>query len=301
MLIDVVIVSFNSRANLRECIEPLVGIDGVRVILVDNASTDGSLDTVRDVPGLVSIAAGSNGGFASGCNIGWRAGSAPAVLLLNPDARIDEASIRALAGSLMASERVGVVAPRIVSSNGSLDFSLRRFPRLRSTYAQALFLHRLVPRASWADEVIRSTEDYERRQSVDWVSGACVMIRRSVLDRLGGLDEGFFHYSEDTDLCRRIWDSGFEVWYEPNAVAGHVGGRSLPRDRLLPRLAASRVRYAYKHRRWIAAYLERGGIALGSLSHALVGRGGRARRAGHVGALRAALTPVRADSDSQPT
>ena len=299
MLADVVVVSFNSSHHLRSCVEPLHGIADIRLIVVDNASTDASLATLRDLEGLISIAAVENRGFASGCNIGWRAGSAPAVIFLNPDARIDEASVRALARALESSQRVGAVAPRIVRTDGSLDFSLRRFPRLRSTYAQAVFLHRLLPRANWVDEVVRTSDDYEHPHTVDWVSGACVMVRRDVLEQIDGLDEGFFHYCEDTDLCRRIWNAGREVWYEPRAAAIHEGGRSSPRDRLLPRLAASRVRYAHKHRRPAAALLERGGVALGALSHALVGRGGRARRASYVGAFRAALGPVRVRRGSQ--
>jgi N-acetylglucosaminyl-diphospho-decaprenol L-rhamnosyltransferase len=298
MDVDVVVVSFNSRDHLRRCVEPLAGMEDIHVIVVDNASTDGSLESIRDLPGLVSIAAGRNDGFAAGCNIGWRAGSAPAVLLLNPDARIDVASIRALSATLTTSEQHGAVAPRILRSDGSLDFSLRRFPRLPSTYAQACFLHRIFPHAGWVDEVVRSRAAYDRPHAVDWVSGACVMIRRSVLERVEGLDEGFFHYCEDTDLCRRIWRDGHDVWYEPTAVAMHDGGASMLRDRLLPRLAASRVRYAHKHRRPIAAYIERGGIALGSLSHALVGHGGRARRAGYVGAFRVALTSTRTNARS---
>jgi N-acetylglucosaminyl-diphospho-decaprenol L-rhamnosyltransferase len=287
--VDVVVVSFNSREHLRACIEPLLEIDGVRVIVVDNASTDGSLESIRDLPGVTAIAADENRGFASGCNVGWRAGSADSVLLLNPDARIDGASVKTLATRLGSAPSVGAVAPRIVRDDRSLDFSLRRFPRLRSTYAQALFLHRLFPRRRWADEVIRDPLDYDRPHTAEWVSGACLMVRRDVLAQFDGLDEEFFHYCEDTDLCRRIRNAGLEVWYEPTAVSMHAGGRSSPRDQLLPRLAASRIRYAQKHRNPAAALLERGGIALGALSHALVGRGGRTRRAAYIGAFKAAL------------
>jgi GT2 family glycosyltransferase len=293
VLVDVVVVSFNSRDHLRGCVEPLLGADGIRVIVVDNASTDESLESIRDLLGVKAVAVAENRGFAGGCNLGWRAGSAEAVLFLNPDARIDADSVRTLAKTLASSSTVGAVAPRIVGADRSLDFSLRRFPQLRSTYAQAFFLHRLLPRARWTDQVIRNADDYERSHPVDWVSGACVMVRREVLEELDGLDERFFHYCEDTDLCRRIWDPGLEVWYEPAAVCTHAGGRSSPRNRLLPRLAASRVRYAEKHLGPSSALLERAGIAIGALSHALFGRGGRDRRAGHMRAFRVVLRPDR--------
>ena len=275
---------------LRGCVEPLLGIDGVQLIVVDNASEDGSLEAVAGLA-VRAIPAPRNGGFAYGCNLGWRSGRAPYVLLLNPDARLDESSLRALAGALDSDERVGVAAPRILESDGVLDYSQRHFPRLASTYSQALFLHRIFPRAAWSDEANRRVADYARAGSPDWVSGACMLIRRSVLDRLDGLDEGFFMYGEDKDLCRRARDLGSDIRFVPQAICIHAGGRSAPRAGLLPVLATSRLRYARKHDRGRAG-LHRAGICLGELTHAAVGRGGWAMRKGHLRAFsRVALRP----------
>jgi N-acetylglucosaminyl-diphospho-decaprenol L-rhamnosyltransferase len=283
--VDVVVVSFNSRNQLRGCVEPLLGIEGVRITVVDNASPDGSLEAVEGLP-VDSVQLERNGGFAHGCNVGWRAGEAKFVLFLNPDARIDAQSLRILCDVLERESAVGVVAPRILHADGTLDFSQRRFPRLRSTYAQALFLHRLFPRAAWTDELDRRPEVYASAQAADWVSGACFLMPRSLLEELGGLDEEFFLYCEDTDLCRRVWDAGYEVRYEPSAVVLHEGGASAPRPSLLPILAASRLRYAAKHGSKTTAGLERVGVGLGALTHALISRGGRQARGGHVRALR---------------
>jgi GT2 family glycosyltransferase len=288
--IDVVVVSYNSRDELRGCVEPLSALEGVHVIVVDNASSDDSLASVHDLP-VATIALGANGGFAHGCNAGWRAGTSPYVLLLNPDARIDEASLRTLAAVLDAEPSVGAVAPRIVDPQGELDHSQRREPRLRSTYAQALFLHRLFPHAPWTDELVRDEAAYARRGSPDWVSGACVLLRRSALEELGGLDEGFFMYGEDIDLCRRLREAGHGLRFEPAAVVVHEGGASAPRPAMLPVLAASRLRYAAKHRGRTAALLERLGIALGAATHSVVARGGLQERRGHARALRLALSP----------
>ena len=285
--VDVVVVSYNSRERLRACVEPLLELDDVRVIVVDNASQDGSLEAVRDLD-VTAIQLPDNGGFAHGVNTGWRAGSAPYVLLLNPDARIDGASLEAL---VTAGEEahVGAVAPRIVHTDGSLDYSQRRFPRLRSTYAQALFLHRIFPSASWTDELVRDEAAYGRRAGPDWVSGACVLVRRRALEELSGLDEGFFMYCEDIDLCKRLRARGYEILFAPEAVVVHEGGASTPRAQLLPVLAASRLRYASKHRGRTYALLERAGIALGAVTHAALGRGGGPARAGHLRALRTAV------------
>ncbi|MGH3004330.1 MAG: glycosyltransferase family 2 protein [Gaiellaceae bacterium] len=297
--VDVVVVSYNSRDRLRDSVAPLAGLAGVQVIVVDNASTDGSLETLDGLP-VTTIPSAVNGGFAQGCNIGWRNGLAPYVLLLNPDATLDESSLRRLVEVLQADERVGAVAPKIVHTDGSLDHSIRRFPRLRSTYARALFLHRLFPRAAWTDEVVREEATYRSPGEAEWVSGACVLVRREALERLDGLDEGFFLYCEDKDLCKRLWDAGYEVRFEPGALAQHEGGASAPRSALLPILAASRVRYVHKHSGFHVVVLERLGLALGALTHIVLSRGGSSVRFGHARSMRVALAPTAVASAPRP-
>jgi GT2 family glycosyltransferase len=287
--IDVVIVSYNSAGHLRSAVEPLTGLPGVNVIVVDNASSDDSLETVAGLP-VEAVSLDENRGFAHGCNVGWRRGTAPGVLFLNPDATIDSASLQRLEDTLAASPSVGAAAPRIIESDGTLDFSQRRFPRLRTTYAQALFLHRIFPKAIWSDELVRDPAAYERPGSPEWASGACLLVRRTVLEQLDGLDDGFFLYCEDLDLCRRIRKAGLDVRFEPEAVVVHEGGASAPRAALLPVLAASRVRYAKKHQPAGAALLERAGVALGALTHAVVTTGGREARRGHLRAFARAVS-----------
>ncbi len=281
-------VSYNSAGTLRSCVEALAREGDLDVIVVDNASADESLATVADLP-LTALSLRRNGGFAFGCNRGLEAGSSPFVLFLNPDARIEAEAVRTLARFLSAHDTAGLVAPRVRTAGGELELSLRRFPRLRSTYSRAFFLHRLFPRASWSDEDVRDPAAYEYAHPVDWVSGACVLVRREALERIGGWDESFFHYGEDIDLCRRLWSAGYEVWFDPSAEALHVGGVSAPRPRLRPILVANRVRYARKHEPRLEAALEHAGSALEELTHALLTLKGREVRAGHVRALRTLL------------
>jgi N-acetylglucosaminyl-diphospho-decaprenol L-rhamnosyltransferase len=286
-LVDVVIVSYNSRQTLRDCAVPLAGEANLQVIIVDNASADASLESVSDLP-VTTIPLSENRGFAAGCNAGLRAGNADYLLFLNPDARIEPASMLHLVEAFHRKPQAGLIAPRILNSDGELEFSQRRFPRLRSTYAQALFLHRLFPRADWADELVRDRQSYSYSHSVDWVSGACVLVRRDALEAVGGWDQGFFMYCEDTDLCQRLWNAGYEVWFDDGARVTHHGGASAPRAALLPVLAASRIRYARKHRSRTYGFFERAGIALSAFTHLLGGRGGRNVRTGHAHALRLA-------------
>jgi N-acetylglucosaminyl-diphospho-decaprenol L-rhamnosyltransferase len=286
--VDVVVVSYNSRDTLRGCVENLAGAPHLAVYVVDNASTDGSTDTVADLD-VVVLTRHDNRGFSAGCNHGWRAGSSPYVLFLNPDARIERAAIDTLVEAIGApGTRAGIVAPKILSAGRTLEYSQRRFPALRSTFAQALFLHRLFDRAAWTDEVIRDPEAYDVPGSPDWVSGACLLVRRELLELLDGWDESFFLYSEDTDLCRRARSADFDVRYEPEAIVVHIGGQSSPRAGLLPLLAESRIRYADKHSRGIPRLLQRAGIALSALTHAMAARTSSAR-AGHARALATAL------------
>jgi N-acetylglucosaminyl-diphospho-decaprenol L-rhamnosyltransferase len=287
--VDVVVVSYNSRDRLRDCVAPLAAAPGVHPIVVDNASPIESLGALDDLD-VTTIQLERNGGFASGCNVGWRAGSSPYVLFLNPDARIDPEALDRLARVLDDDQGVGIAAPRIVEPDGTLDFSQRRFPRLRSTYAHALFLHRVFGNAAWTSELVYDEAAYDTPGSPEWASGACLLVRRSVLEELGGWDDGFFMYCEDKDLCRRARDAGHDIRFEPSAVVRHEGGASAPRTSLAATLAESRVRYARKHEPRVRAGLERAGIALTALTHSLVSRD----RPGHLKALRAALRATRA-------
>jgi hypothetical protein len=288
--VDAVVVAYNSARTLRACVEPLTRMAGVAVTVVDNASPD---DTGAAIGGLDAdlVHAERNGGFAAGCNLGAARGSAEYVLLLNPDARVGAGDLARLVEVLDGLPDAALAAPRILEDDGSLAFSLRRFPRRRSTFAQALFLHRVLPHAAWTDESIRDPAVYEAPGSPEWVSGACMLVRRTALEQVGGLDESFFLYCEDTDLCARLRAAGWDIRYEPAATVHHEGGASRPREELFALLARNRVLYARKHGSAAAAAAEAAGVALGHLTHALTSALHPDRRRGHVRAVAAAVRP----------
>ena len=281
-------MSYRSGSTLRGCVEPLTRIPGVRTVVVDNASPDESLETIAGLRVEV-VRSERNGGFSYGCNLGAASGRAPFVLFLNPDARIGAAALDAMVSVLRLDAEAALVGPRITDDDGELAWSLRRFPRHRSTFAQALFAHRLLPHAAWADEVIRDPAIYAGPATPEWLSGACMLIRRSVFEQLGGFDEDFFLYCEDTDLCRRVWDAGHLVRYVPEARVEHIGGASSAAGETQPIAARSRVIYARKHMGPVRARVEAVGVALGEAARAAakLRRPGPRRR--HVEALRAAL------------
>jgi N-acetylglucosaminyl-diphospho-decaprenol L-rhamnosyltransferase len=287
VLVDAVVVSYNSGATLRRCVAPLAAREEVRVIVVDNASADGSLAALADLA-VDAVALGRNIGFARACNVGWRSGDASYVLFLNPDATIAWDAVLTLVRTLEDDPSVGVVGPRLEHLDGSLQHSQHPFPRLSTTYGQALFLHHLG--LDVVDD-LRDPQAYDEPGSPDWLSGTCLLLRRRVLEDLGGFDERFFLYREDVDLCRRLRDRGLDVRFEPRAFALHEGGGSSTPDVTLPLYTASRVLYAHKYRGRAGALLERLGLALRALTHVVVTRDGRRGRLGHARSVVAALKP----------
>lgn len=290
--IDVVVVSYNSRDTLRACVEPLARLDDLSVIVVDNASADHSLETIADLP-IRTVASEHNRGFGAGCNLGLAAGSAPFVLFLNPDAYISEDALRRLADVLVSEPEVGIVGPRTIAADGALVRSMRRYQRVGSVWATALFVHRVFKRAAWANEIVTSDDVYEHAAYPEWLSGGCLLAQRSVLESVRGFDEGFFLYNEDMDLCARVRAAGYKVRYEPTALARHEGGRSAPRTGLYAVLARSRMRFARQHAGSLSADFQRLGLATGALTHVIVNAARPAHRRGHIAALQAIVRPAR--------
>ena len=286
--VDVVVVSYNSRAHLRRCIEPIARGLMDRIVVVDNASADDATATISDLPVTV-VAEESNRGFAHGCNRGWRLGSAPYVLFLNPDCEIHAAAIAALVAVLEGNEKAGIVGPRILDHSGSVARSQFRFPRVLSTFSEALYLHRLWRTSPWASETVFELASYERPHEAEWLSGACLLVRRELLECVGGFDETFFMYSEDAELCRAARSCGYSVHFEPTASVVHIGGGSAPRAALLTMRMRSRVLYVSKNYPLRISVVHRLGFALESLSHAIVGKGGWPGRRGYLASFNTAL------------
>lgn len=289
--VDAVVVSYNSRTTLRACAVPLCETPGVAVTVVDNASSDDALAAVADLP-LRAVASGRNGGFGFGCNLGASYGDAPFLLFVNPDATITSEAIEVLVATLERDAELAAAGPRILDPDGALQHTQRNFPRLRSTWAQALFLHRIFPHARWTDEVIWDRSAYARPGSPDWLSGACLLVRRSAFDAVGGFDERFFLYCEDIDLCRSLRDDGHGLRYVPDATVRHIGGASAPRATTSRIYARSRILYARKHHRRPVVGLERAGVALGETTHALASATKPEKLRSHLAALRAVLRPI---------
>lgn len=236
--VDIIIVTYNSARFIGELLDSIpaaVGNITANVIVVDNGSTDGTVKVLLDREDC-HLVQSTNVGYAGGINRGIREGSgADAILILNPDVRLSPGSVAPLLDALRT-PGTGIVAPRVLSDHGSLEFSLRREPSL----LRALGLGS-TKRPAFS-EYVQEPAAYEHPHAADWALGAVLMISKHCFDVLRGWDESFFLYSEETDFSLRARDIGLRTWYEPRSVAVHIGGGSGRSGQTHAMRAVNRVR-----------------------------------------------------------
>jgi GT2 family glycosyltransferase len=225
-----VVVTYNSAAEIGRCLRSLAGVD--EVVVVDNASADGTADIARQVrPGATVLANQDNRGFAAAVNQGVRASRAELVALLNPDVALRDSLDGDCAMARAALDpKVGLCAGRLEDENGQFQhgFSVRALPTPLTLAAEALLLNRLWPGNPWNRRWRAAGFDPDRAQRCEQPAGAFWMFRRELFDLVGGMDERFHPlWFEDVDFCRRVADAGYEVRYEPGSRAVHTGGHSL--------------------------------------------------------------------------
>ena len=249
--VSVIVVSYNTREYLRDCLGSLRNDPDApthEVIVVDNGSHDGSAVMVRaEFPQALVIEAGENLGFARANNLALGRARGEFFLLLNSDAFPKPGAIRRLAEHLHGRPEVGVVGPRLLNRDGSLQPSCYRFPSPGRAWLENLWAASLLPPGSAWGDFRRWGHDEERE--VDWVSGACFLVRREAYAAVGGLDERFFMYQEETDWQRRLRDGGWRVAFTPAARVMHIGGASgaAEQARINRHFFESLDRYEWKH------------------------------------------------------
>jgi N-acetylglucosaminyl-diphospho-decaprenol L-rhamnosyltransferase len=221
---DVVIVAHDADGYLRAAAESAEGQAGAgRVVVVDAESSDGSVEALSVSHPGVRVIAAPNRGFSASNNVGIAATSGDYVLLLNPDAELFDGSLARLVAAADADAHIGIVAPRVLDLDGAVQRgSFGAFPTLASTLA--MHARRLLERIRGDDGAAR--RELAAEGPVDWVTGACMLVRRAAIDDVGPMDEGFLLYFEDTDWCHRMHDRGWKVVIEPAASCLHHLGKS---------------------------------------------------------------------------
>ncbi len=263
MNLGIAIVSFNTRDLLRECLASLRDVTlPLRVVVVDHASRDGSAAMVRsEFPHVELLARSDNPGFAGGTNSALRrlgfcaeAVDGPAcdlALLLNPDTVVYPGAIETLNEFLCKHPRVGMVGPRLLNPDGTIQPAAFRFPTLSMTALDLFPPGEALPgrlyNSWWHGRYPQ--EHGDQPFPIDHPLGACILVRRAVIEQIGLLDEGYFMYAEEVDWCLRAQRAGWAIWQIPQAHVTHVGGAATSqfRARMQVALYASRLRFFERH------------------------------------------------------
>ena len=254
--LSIIIVTYNSAAYIDSCLTSLVQHAPVvdhEVVVVDNASPDGTAATVRARwPGVRVIDAQTNAGFARANNIGIRQTFGPLILLLNPDTSVCAGALDAVVNELDARPDVAVIGPRLVDADGHVELSFGRMMSPLAELRQKLLVDgsgRFRPVRTYLESLTR------RPREVDWVSGACLLVRRADAEAVGLMDERFFMYAEDVDFCAAIRARGRRVLFWPFAQVTHLRGRSRATASAATEQAYRRSQlaiYEKHHPQWVA-------------------------------------------------
>jgi GT2 family glycosyltransferase len=251
MKLSIVILCWNDIKVIGPCLQSIYASThstDFEVIVSDNGSTDGSIEQIhKDFPQVRVIENGVNLRFAKGNNVGFRACQGEYVLILNPDTIIHDGTLDSMVVYADKHREAGAFGCRVLNADGSYQACIRPLHTIRSEWCQALFLGSLAHLSDWFHPGRYVDWNGETERAVGWLAGCFILVRADLLKRLGGFDEQFFYYYEDTDLCRRIWESGSSILYTPDVTITHLGGQStIGRfDRLTFALDGEITRYLY--------------------------------------------------------
>ena len=260
--LSIIIVNWNVRDLLAACLRSLAPAReqlALQVIVVDSHSADDSVAMVRrDFPWVELIACTENVGFPKGNNLGLAQANGRYLLLLNPDTEVVGAALTTMIDYLASHPDVGALGPQLLNPDGSVQSSRRRFPTLTTALFESTWLEPLAPASILRHYYVQDVADGETAV-VDWVTGACLLVRRDVVDQIGGLDEAYFMYSEELDWCRRIKAAGWQIVYLPTAQVIHHVGKSSEQAVTARHINFQRakLRYFYKYHGKLAAWVLR--------------------------------------------
>src|SRR5665648_483189 len=228
--LSIIIVNWNAKSFLLKCLRSLISETkscSVEIIVVDNASTDGSQQAVKKkFPTVKLIQNKVNSGFAKANNIGINQSVGRYICLINSDVTLLNGCLDKLCSFMDQQPEIGVTAPNILNSDLTLQYSCRCFPSLWNNFCPAIGLNKLFPKSKAVSGEEMFFFKHDRICEVDVLSGCFLMVRRKALEQVGPLDEQFFIYSEDIDWCRRFCDADWEIVFFPEAKAIHYGGGS---------------------------------------------------------------------------
>lgn len=229
MDLSIIILNYKSKGLLRQCLRGILKSpikSSYEIIVVDNASNDGTPAMISaEFPTIRCIASPINTGFGQGNNLGIKVSSGRYVAIMNPDLAILDNALDRLVAYLDTHQDVGIVGPKLANPDGSTQFSCYRYPTPMIPIYRRTLLGRTVAGKRALANYLMTDFDHKTERDVDWLLGACLVMRRSVLDKIGLFDKRFFLYFEDTDLCRRVHEAGMRVVYNPTISIVHYHRR----------------------------------------------------------------------------
>jgi N-acetylglucosaminyl-diphospho-decaprenol L-rhamnosyltransferase len=274
--VSVIVVTWNASDHVARCLEAVAYGPG-EVIVVDNASTDGTPELVAEqFPGIRLLRLSENCGFGAGNNEGMRAAAGRYFLLLNSDAWPVADAVQRLVDFADTQPQAAVIGPRLLNPDGTLQRSVRGFPTLWRLATEYLFLRKLAPRSRVFNSFYGARFDHLSVREADWLYGACLLVRSEAAAAVGLFDEDFFLFSEETDWCYRFYQAGWKVLLYPGAETVHVGGASHG-DRMFRENLRGHLRFFSKHYGQRAAARARLVLLAGTLLRAVVYHGERRR------------------------
>jgi GT2 family glycosyltransferase len=251
--LSVIILNWNTHDELSNSLRAIFAQPhrrAIEIIVADNASNDGSAQmVVGEFPQTRLLQHPRNLGFGGGNNAAVPATSGRYVLFLNSDTIVTDGALDALVDFADATPDAGIIGPKLLNQDGSLQYSCRHFPNLGTGFFRNTPLGRLFPGNHFNRDYLMRDFDHNTVRDVDWVSGAAMLIRREALKATGGFDEAFYMYCDDVDLCYRVHKAGWRVVYYPDSVIYHLIGRSSDRvpTRMTYHFHKSMYRFYRKH------------------------------------------------------
>ena len=250
----VCIINYNTRDLLRDCLHSVVSENPAEIIVVDNASTDGSAEMVEaEFPPIKLIHLSENPGYGAAANRAIMSSRAEHILLLNSDTCLKPGSLQALSDYLEANEFAAVVGPRVLNPDGTLQRSAFHFPTPVHIFLYLFKLYSFIRYTPLLRH--RSLQELPgaSAKTVPWVLGAALAFRRSAFDSVGGFDESFFMYFEEVDLCYRLTQQGWQIHFAPVTEIVHVGGASTSQRRteMSAHYFISLAQFYRKHYSWV--------------------------------------------------
>lgn len=245
--VSIIVVNWNTKDFLPACLDSIpIGCGNVsyEIIIVDNASADGSSEFIKEkYPGIKLIENRINKGFAKACNQAGRLACGKYLFLLNPDTVLHKNSISGLIGFIEKQSWAGAVGPQLLDGKGKITNSARRFPTMKRVLIRDTVLGKLMPWVKLGRLI--HIIPLDKPVIVDHVSGGALLTKRELWKELGGMDERFFMFYEDVDLCRCIKEMGYNIFYLPNVKVTHLGGGSRHQDRSSASYYSIKSRFLY--------------------------------------------------------